>query len=129
MYINKVGDIAANWLPLNNGQPITEGVGARREDIRFADINGDGRADYLWVHPDGSIDLWTNEIGKDPAHLVKSAGAVATSVGYPGTFVSFGVLTSSGRADYIPVVPSTGQISPWLNGCTNPALSGGDGGS
>ena len=123
VYINKIGYIASNWLPLIIGHPIPKGVGAGREDIRFADINGDGKADYLWVHPaDGSVDLWTNELGKNPAHLVRSTRKISTSVGYPDTFITFGILTDSGRADYIPVNSNTGQISPWLNGCTDPEV-------
>jgi hypothetical protein len=42
------------WLPQG---VIASGVGANRSSVHFADINGDGRAEYLWVHDDGSVDL------------------------------------------------------------------------
>ena len=32
-----------------------------RRDMRFADINGDAKADLIWVHPiDGSAVVWIN---------------------------------------------------------------------
>ena len=32
------------WLPTNNMKPIAGGTGAKRHQIRLADLNGDGRA-------------------------------------------------------------------------------------
>ena len=67
------------WQLQNNGDPIALGVGAKREDYRWADVNvremlsivgvgvlltalqGDGRADMLVVDPDtGIIRCWLN---------------------------------------------------------------------
>ena len=129
VYINYVGKIAPNWVALNNGQPIATGVGAYRKDVRFADINGDGRADYIWVHPvDGSLDLWTNEVGINPANWVKAPDKIATGVGFSGANILFATLLNTGRADYIPITPSTGAIEAWMNGCNNPASPVGGGG-
>ena len=63
--------------------------------------------------------LWINEVRLNPANWIEQ-GSVATGVGFSGSSVRFGSLTNSGRADYIPVVPSSGAITPWLNGCKNP---------
>lgn len=41
------------WAHPSN--PIARGVGAPVGQIQFADINGDGEADYLWLKPDESL--------------------------------------------------------------------------
>jgi hypothetical protein len=46
-----------NWLVQG---VIATGVGGLRDQIRFADLDGDGKADYLWVHDDGSVEAWLN---------------------------------------------------------------------
>lgn len=33
--------------------------------IAILDLNGDGRAEYLFVHDDGSVDAWLNLGGPD----------------------------------------------------------------
>lgn len=67
-------------------------------------FSGDGRADYIYVHPsDGAADLYTNEVGINPAYWVPQ-GTLAAGVGFSGPSIQFGRLTHSGRADYIPVV-------------------------
>lgn len=51
------------WLP--QGQ-IAGGRGAaNRSTVAFADLNGDGRAEYLVIHPDGSVEAWLNLGGPD----------------------------------------------------------------
>ena len=40
-------------------------MGAARENVRFADVSGDGRADYLIVAPNGAVDAWLDN-GGDP---------------------------------------------------------------
>ena len=91
-------------------------------------FSGDGRADYIRIHTvDGSMDLYTNVVGVNPANWLPQ-GSVASGVGSSGPSIQFGILTNSGRADYIPVVPASGGISPYLNGCKNPITSPGGGG-
>ena len=46
---------APAWVPLNNFQPIALGVGAKREYVQLADLNGDGKVDYLYVHPEQGV--------------------------------------------------------------------------
>ncbi|MFI9530926.1 FG-GAP repeat domain-containing protein [Micromonospora rosaria] len=38
---------------------VASGVGASGTQVRFADLNGDRRADYLVETPDGQIKAWT----------------------------------------------------------------------
>ncbi|WP_205315711.1 FG-GAP repeat domain-containing protein [Nonomuraea lactucae] len=37
--------------------------GIPHEKVAFADITGDGRADYLWIERDGSVRGWLNRGG------------------------------------------------------------------
>ncbi len=46
-----------NWEPEGT---IASGVGAPGSQIQFADIDGNGLADYLDVNPDGSVQAWLN---------------------------------------------------------------------
>ncbi|KAL8672053.1 MAG: hypothetical protein Q9168_003480 [Polycauliona sp. 1 TL-2023] len=127
VYLNVIGENPAKFVPYNNGKFVATGVGGKRDEIRLADINGDRRADYIRIHQNnGSVDLWTNQVGINPANWIQH-GSVASGVGSSGPNVRFGILTTSGRADYIPVVPSSGAITPWLNGCKKPATTLGNG--
>lgn len=111
------------WLWLPQGV-IATGVGAARQDVQFADINGDGKADYLWVgRIDGTVNLWYNGGPGSDKWIWYPAGEVATGTGSNGQSVMFADTTGSGRDDYLVVTPSTGAVSVWLNGC-----SGGFGG-
>ncbi|KAJ3473130.1 hypothetical protein NLG97_g10499 [Lecanicillium saksenae] len=102
------------------------GIGQRAEDISFYDINGDGKADYVWTRPiDGSVEVWLNMYPQMPAW--NHVGVIASGVGTSGNNVRFAQLTGtkqtpgSGRADYIGVDPDTGSLSAWFNGCDNRA--------
>lgn len=48
-------DDTPRWQPLNSFNPIALGVGAKREYVQIVDINGDGKADYLYVHPEQGV--------------------------------------------------------------------------
>ncbi len=39
---------------------IATGVGINSSGVRFADLNGDGRAQYLNVNAAGAVDAWLN---------------------------------------------------------------------
>lgn len=53
-----------DWLP--QGEIVSDMIGVARKDVRLADLNGDGLADYLWVNPDdGSVEAWLNK-GLEP---------------------------------------------------------------
>ena len=111
VYINKVGEIA---VMLNNGQPINSGVGAYRKDIQFADLNGDGRSNYTWVHPlDGSINVWTNEIGFNPANWIPYPKKIVTGLGFAGASIKSLILIA-------PVAPHTSlsfqALGPFTSG-------------
>jgi hypothetical protein len=60
LYTNTVGpdiDIPTRWP---QGE-IASGVGAKRTNIVFADINGDGKSDYIVIDSEsGAVQQWQN---------------------------------------------------------------------
>ncbi|KAJ3497498.1 hypothetical protein NLG97_g1847 [Lecanicillium saksenae] len=96
------------------------GIGRPPSEISFHDINGDGKADYVWTRPlDGGVEVWLNMY---PAHPTwHSIGEVLPGTGTSGHNVRFAQLADKGehgREDYIAVDPSTGALAAWLNGCS-----------
>ncbi|KAL9002277.1 MAG: hypothetical protein Q9188_004789 [Gyalolechia gomerana] len=96
-----------------------------RKDMRFADIDGDQKADALWVHPsDGTTVAWFN---RDPSKL---SGWVRF-VPYPNTIdpphmptsggnIMFARITVPyGRADFVMVDAPNGVTLAWKNLCNN----------
>ena len=51
------------WDPFGT---IASGVGAPGDKIRLADLNGDGRDDFLVLNDNGSVEMWIDQ-GGDPA--------------------------------------------------------------
>lgn len=105
-----------SWLPQGK---IAGGVGGRRHEIQFADLNGDGRAEYLWVHSDGSVDAWLNLGGPDNGPNAAKVGwlpqgKIASGIGKPGSSIIFADLNGDGRADYLSISP-TGAVAAYLN--------------
>lgn len=92
-------DLNESAQPLHHRSVIVSVLNA---DFKL--LSGDGRADYIYIHPvDGAMDLYANEVGINPAFWVPQ-GLVASGVGFTGSSIRFGALTHSGRADYIPVL-------------------------
>ena len=105
-----------NWVPQGT---ISPGYGGTRDEIRFADLNSDGRAEYLWIHPDSSVDAWLNLGGPDNGPNAakiswQPQGTIATGVGANGSDIQFADLNGDGRADYL-WVRTDGSIDAWLN--------------
>lgn len=86
-----------NWEDLGTIAPGVSGVTG--DMIRFADMDGDGLADFLAVAPDGSIRMWRN------------GGAIGSSKGVTFRLAD---LDGDGKADFI-AVGSKGQARAWLN--------------
>lgn len=85
-----------DWDDLGTIAPGIEGVTG--DMIRFADMDGDGLADFLAVADDGSIRMW------------KNLGITGTK----GQSLRFADLTGNGRDDLISV-DAKGRARAWIN--------------
>ncbi|WP_432832370.1 FG-GAP-like repeat-containing protein [Dactylosporangium sp. CA-092794] len=117
-----------HWLPCGiTASGTNTGVGFGRE-MQVADLNADGRDDYLAVdQATGSVRGWLNVRGYEPGDHWDDRGVIAsgtnTGVAYGARQVRFGDLNGDGRADYLAVDPANGSVHGWLN---NGAENGGD---
>ncbi|KAK2772911.1 hypothetical protein FQN52_004812 [Onygenales sp. PD_12] len=93
--VNEDGGLR-NWDDLGTIAPGISGVTG--DMIEFADMDGDGLADFLAVAEDGSIKMWKNN------------GLVGSKL----ASIRFADLTGNGRADLISVNPQ-GVTRAWLN--------------
>ncbi|MFI9643382.1 FG-GAP-like repeat-containing protein [Micromonospora sp. NPDC051925] len=97
-----------NWV----GE-IAPGVGTTRDQVRFADLNGDGRADYLVVGDQGQVRAWLNT-GTGNSVAWTSQGGIASGIGAAGDTIRFEDVNGDRRDDYL-MVGECGQIRAWLN--------------
>ncbi|MBF6050423.1 hypothetical protein GO002_00615 [Streptomyces eurocidicus] len=109
-WINNGGTGHGGWSEQGT---FATGVGEPGSKVRFADINGDGRADYLVVQDNGVINAWINNGGTGHGGWTEQ-GTFATGVGEPGSKVRFADINGDGRADYL-VVQDNGVINAWIN--------------
>ncbi|MGW3078268.1 FG-GAP-like repeat-containing protein [Kitasatospora sp. NPDC001132] len=112
VWLNRGGDPAGagGWQGI--GQVAT-GVTTDRSRVRLADFNGDGKADYIVVNPDGSVNVWLNH-GGDQVRAWEPVGRVATGVTNRQDQVRFADFDGDGRADYL-VIEDSGAVKVWLN--------------
>ncbi|KAK4903718.1 Glucan endo-1,3-alpha-glucosidase agn1 [Elasticomyces elasticus] len=87
------------------------GVGLFDLGLRFADIDGDKRADWLCMEPDGRTHGYLNH-----ASGVFAIGQIKTSVGHERANHRWADVNGDGRADLLWVDPNTGDTSVWENG-------------
>ncbi|KAF2872785.1 hypothetical protein BDV95DRAFT_398340 [Massariosphaeria phaeospora] len=100
-----------SWSWTNMGQVAT-GVGDG-PGVRFADINGDGKADYLWVAKDGSVKAYLNGGSGSNGWVWESRGVIAKGVGAPRQDIKFADINGDGLADYLWVNRLDGSVSEW----------------
>jgi len=126
-------EASLGWLWIPAGK-IASGIGPGSE-VRFADIDGDGKADYLVV--DKATGSVTEYLNGGPNSVASGGwvwidqGKIASGVGAAGQSIVFGAVSSRGRADYLVITPGSGAVSLWANGCDGTVGDGGneDGGS
>ncbi|MFM9442276.1 FG-GAP-like repeat-containing protein [Streptomyces acidiscabies] len=87
------------------------------ERVRFADVSGDRRADYLMVGGDGSVHAYINNglegTGPGGRRFTEHLDFVRAT-GYPGDKSAFRDISGGGKADYV-VVYDGGSVRAWLN--------------
>ncbi|MFI7027064.1 FG-GAP-like repeat-containing protein [Micromonospora sp. NPDC049900] len=99
---------------------IATGVGAPRDQVRFADMTGDGKDDYLVVDEQGRVTAYANMYTTGGTYGWSSMGQVASGVNATRDRVRFADVNADARDDYL-VVHDEGHVSVWLN--TAPALT------
>lgn len=77
--------------------------------IRFADITGNGKADYLCIQPDSTV---TGFIHNDDGSLT-NAGQVKVSIGYDRANMRFADVNGDGKDDLIWADKFTGDAYVW----------------
>ncbi|MFD9688950.1 FG-GAP-like repeat-containing protein [Kitasatospora sp. NPDC059088] len=81
--------------------------------VRYADFDGDGKADYLTIGADGAVDVWLNK-GGDGRGGWQSLGQVATGVTTDPARVRLADFDGDGKADYEVINPD-GSVRVYLN--------------
>ncbi|MEW1639113.1 FG-GAP-like repeat-containing protein [Streptomyces sp. NPDC093801] len=98
--LNRGGDAAgaAGWSTL--GQ-VASGLTNDRSHVRFADNDGDGKADYYIIKPDGKVDLYVNRGGDGVPNGWNVVGQIATGLTTDHTKVQFVDFNADTYADYL----------------------------
>ncbi|KAH8886549.1 hypothetical protein GQ53DRAFT_657685 [Thozetella sp. PMI_491] len=94
------------WKNLGSGGTYLKGDGTH-----YCDMNGDGTDDYIWVGPNGEIDIYLN-IGLRP-YWENHQGV--TTLGVPRKTIHLADLDGDGRCDFLSVDKVTGAVRMWLN--------------
>lgn len=105
-------EVAGRWI--DRGL-IASGVGAPSNKVRFADIDGDRRDDYLVLEPNGSVKAWMNTGGDasgKPGWV--SRGEIASGAGLTNPNVHFADINGDNRDDYL-VVELNRSVKAWIN--------------
>jgi len=106
------------WQP--QGEVANGGGSALSSFVQMADINGDGRPDYLVIDPNGSVTAYFNA-GPNPAGgwVWLLQPLLTRGFGRPGSQIRFADINGDGRADYL-AIDDSGAVSGYLNGDPNP---------
>ncbi|WP_225320921.1 FG-GAP repeat domain-containing protein [Streptomyces luteolifulvus] len=77
-------------------------------------LNGDNRADYVKIFPDGSVRAALNTRSADGRIHWVDQGIIAPGVGQPGEAVRFADMNGDGLDDYV-IVGTKGSVRAFLN--------------
>jgi lysophospholipase L1-like esterase len=85
--------------------------------VYLADLNNDGRADYIWLDKSGKATAFLNHRSQVPGLIPQwvPLGLLAIGVGQSRDHIRFGDINSDGKAEYIYIEPKTGAMSVWIN--------------
>ncbi|KAF1979712.1 hypothetical protein BU23DRAFT_594897 [Bimuria novae-zelandiae CBS 107.79] len=85
--------------------------------VHFADLDGDGRADYVCMNPDGRPVGWLNKPGS-----LTALNRIKVSVGFDRTNHRFADVDGDGRDDFIRIDKHTGNVQFWRNNGLIPSI-------
>ncbi|KAF2112802.1 hypothetical protein BDV96DRAFT_497426 [Lophiotrema nucula] len=113
-YLNKASG-------LQDVQQIKLSTGFDRANHRWADVNGDGRADLMWVDKfSGNVTVWLND-GMKPSAGSSFNWPRADGIWMPGVDTGpnmhFAKISNSGRADFVQVTPKDNLAWVYYNEC------------
>ncbi|MGW1432502.1 protein kinase domain-containing protein [Streptomyces sp. NPDC002431] len=84
------------------------------QEIRYADLNGDERADRILVTAKGGAFAWLNEGDKGAGGTYRRIGRIAEDAEVPSKDVQFADVDGDGKADFLRI-GWTGVTHAWLN--------------
>ncbi|MFB9369901.1 FG-GAP-like repeat-containing protein [Kitasatospora albolonga] len=108
--LNRGGDGHGGWHDL--GQ-IATGTTTDRTRVRLADLDGDGRTDYLTLTDNGAVTAHLNR-GGDGHGGWQNLGQIATGTTTDRTRVRLADLDGDGRTDYLTLT-NDGAVTAHLN--------------
>ena len=126
-WLNSGYDAKPVWESMGK---IASGTGSSDlQGVHLVDLNGDGKADYVWLDSNGKATAYINYRGHNSglAPIWVSEGVIATGIGVKRQNVTFGDLTGDGKAEYIGVNYTTGALNVYLNGCSGGTYETADG--
>ncbi|MFF3788021.1 FG-GAP-like repeat-containing protein [Streptomyces sp. NPDC001933] len=99
-------------VPLNDTANRVVGL----KEIQFADIDGDGRVDYLWIEPNSKVTVWFNRGHVDESGHWRLKWSPPTSFNKYvfNREMRVADLDGNGHADLILITPQ-GSARAWLN--------------
>jgi hypothetical protein len=107
--------MATSLLTAPLGTIITGVSGATGDNVRFADVDGDGRADYLVVWENGAIAAWKTT-GSATKPTWRKLGTIAIGVNDgKRANVRLAYLNQDRRFDYVIINPDSGALNAWYN--------------
>ncbi|MFJ7911984.1 FG-GAP-like repeat-containing protein [Kitasatospora sp. NPDC096204] len=110
-WVSRGGDGFAGF----DERPFASGPeGANLGNVRFADVDGDRKADYLIVRDNGAADVWINRGGDGAGGFAAARKFASGPAGADPGHVRFADINGDGRADYL-IVGDSGQVTAWIN--------------
>ncbi|KAJ3565378.1 hypothetical protein NPX13_g7525 [Xylaria arbuscula] len=101
-----------NWVAQGE---VAEGLGWDERYVRLHDMNGDGKADYVWIHPDtGEIRCWLNNLPEPWSPAGNNNSIIGSGVG-PAKTIYLADMNGDGMDDYLVVNPKDGSVRVWWN--------------
>ncbi|KAL6354196.1 hypothetical protein LRP88_12530 [Fusarium phalaenopsidis] len=97
-----------------NGK-VADGIGRDWRYVRLVDMDGDGKADYVWVDPNsGEILCWINNLPEHWTEAGNNKGVIGSGV-TGSKYVYLADLNGDGATDYLVVNPENGSVKVWWN--------------